>query len=268
MLDIMTQSKNAIEAYEQALKISNTNITNLTTPGFKKLDVSFQSIFEKVLSQGTAASSDTGGTNPRQFGQGMALSNIGIDFANGDTTTTNNPLNLAIQGAGLFIVSADGGNSFLYTRAGNFQLNSGSLQTTNGMQVYGLDNSGALVPITGLGANKTATDFQWTTGGNLQLSDSTETGYRIALTTFGNPNGLAQSQGTTFAETMASGSPATPAAATDLGVTLIPKSYEKSNVNYFEETIKVAELQRSISANLSMVKLASDLISSFIQKLG
>jgi len=268
MLDIMTQSKNAIEAYEQALKISNTNITNMTTPGYKKMDVSFQSIFEKVLSQGTAADGNSGGTNPRQLGQGMAVSSFGIDFSNGDTTTSQK-LDMAILGAGLFVVSANGGNSYLYTRAGNFSIVNGSLVTSSGMQVYGLDGSNALVPITGLDPSKTASDYQWSGGGELQYTDGTPVGFTIALTTFSNPNGLAQAQGTTFAETLASGSPATPSAPNASTVGKVQgAAYEKSNVNYYEETIKVAELQRSISANLSMVKLASDLISSFISKLG
>jgi flagellar hook protein FlgE len=88
------------------------------------------------------------------------------------------------------------------------------------------------------------------------------------LTTFGNTSGLAQAQSSTYAQTLASGTPSTPSVPGSAAGSLVVSAYEKSNVNYFEETIKVAELQRSISANLSMVKLASDMITSFIQKLG
>ncbi|MGB9612795.1 MAG: flagellar basal body protein, partial [Candidatus Margulisiibacteriota bacterium] len=86
LLDVMSQAKNAIEAYNAALKVSSANIANMNVPGYKKLGISFQSIFEKVLSRGTAAEGDMGGTNPRQFGQGMSISGISVDFSAGETT--------------------------------------------------------------------------------------------------------------------------------------------------------------------------------------
>ena len=82
MLDIMTQAENAIEAYNQALQASSANIANMNVSGYKRINVSFQSVFEKVLSRGSAATTSSGGTNPIQFGQGMAVSQTGIDFSN------------------------------------------------------------------------------------------------------------------------------------------------------------------------------------------
>ena len=84
MLDLMGQAKNAIEAYNTALKASSSNIANMNVTGYKKINVSFQSVFEKVLRQGTAAQGDLGGTNPMQQGQGMALSTAAIDFSAGE----------------------------------------------------------------------------------------------------------------------------------------------------------------------------------------
>ena len=82
MFDIMTNAENAIEAYNEALKVSSANIAGMNVTGFKKIDVSFQSIFEKVLRSGTAASfsDNLGGTNPLQLGQAMAESGSTVDF--------------------------------------------------------------------------------------------------------------------------------------------------------------------------------------------
>jgi len=271
MLDVMSQAKNAIEAYNAALKVSSANIANMNVPGYKKLGISFQSIFEKVLSQGTAAEDNLGGTNPRQFGQGMSISGISIDFSAGETTSGSS-LDLAISGNGLFIVSPDGGNTFLYTRAGNFQIDAYGNLLSNNMQVYGLDSAGSLVPISNLPSGNKS-DYRWQSDGTLEYSPDggttyTSTGYRIALTYFANPGGLAQAQGTTFAETMASGSPATPQAPGGAAGTIKPGQIEQSNVFYLGETINALEIQRAMSGNLSVVRMASDLISSFIQKLG
>jgi flagellar hook protein FlgE len=271
MLDVMSQAKNAIEAYNAALKISSTNLANMSVPGYKSLKTSFQSIFERMLSQGTAASADQGGTNPKQLGQGMAIAGMGIDFSNGDTTS-GTPIDLAIAGPGLFVVSGDGGASYLYSRAGNFQIDSSGNLNSNGLQVYGLDNGGGLTAIKGLPSG-VKSDYKWLDDGRLQYSADggvtyTDTGYRIALSTFPNPSGLAQATGTSFAQTLSSGSPTTP--TTPGGAAGIVKAgqIEQSNVVYLSETIYSLELQRALSGNLSMIRMASDLISSVIQKLG
>ncbi len=132
MLDVMTQAKNAIEAYNEALKVTSSNIANMSVPGYKKLKVSFQSVFERVLSQGSAASANMGGTDPFQLGQGAAVSSTSLDFSTGQTSQGSN-LDLALQGAGLFVVSPDGGNTFLYSRSGNFTTDNNGNLTLNGM---------------------------------------------------------------------------------------------------------------------------------------
>ena len=79
-------SKNAIESYNAQLRVTASNIANLEVSGYKRLNISFQSVFEKVLSKGTAASpaTEVGGTNPLQFGSGVSIGNIGIDFSQGE----------------------------------------------------------------------------------------------------------------------------------------------------------------------------------------
>jgi flagellar hook protein FlgE len=264
----MDQAKNAIEAYNNALKVTSSNIANMNVTGYKKLDSSFQSIFEKIMTQGTAAGTNYGGTDPIQFGQGMQLSTTAVDFSAGEYVDGSGP-DLAIQGQGLFMVSADGSN-YLYTRAGNFQVDSNGSLTSNGMQVYGLDNGNNVVPITGLPSGNRS-NYRWQSDGRLQYTtDGTnfvDTGYRIALTYFPNPNGLAQAQGSSFATTIASGSPATAQAPGGLVGSLVPTKLEQSNVDYLSETIDAMELQRAMNGNLTVLKMASDLISSFISKL-
>lgn len=270
MFDVMSQAKNAIEAYNAALKVSSANIANMNVPGSKKLNVSFQSIFEQVLSGGTASQGNMGGTNPRQYGSGVSIADFSLDFSNGETANGSS-LDLAIQGGGLFVVSANGGASRLYTRAGNFQIDSSGNLTSNGLQVYGFNTAGSVVPITGLPSG-VKTNYRWQANGTLEYTSDgvtyTSTGYRITLAYFQNPSGLAQAQGTSFAETLASGSASTLQGPGGAAGTLKVGQIEQSNVVYLNETINALELQRALSANLSMIRLASDLISNFISKLG
>jgi len=270
MLDMMGQARNAIEAYNAALKASSSNIANMNVTGYKKLDVSFQSIFERLINQGTAAGNGMGGTNPRQLGQGMTVSSASVNFSEGEYTD-GTTLDLAISGQGLFIVSGDGGISNLYTRSGNFEIDAYGNLTSNGMQVYGLDASGNLVAITGLPSGNKS-DYLWQTDGSLEYSSDggqtyASTGYRIALTYFPNPNGLAQAQGTAFAETPASGSPvAAQSPGASVG-SVRPGQLEQSNVFYLAETINALEIQRAMSGNLTVIRMASDMISQFISRL-
>jgi flagellar hook protein FlgE len=269
MLDVMNQAKNAIEAYNVALKATSSNIANMNVPGYKRVDVSFQSVFERVLTCGTAGNDYQGGTNPRQLGQGMALSDVALDFTAGEFVAGAS-LDLAISGQGMFVVSPDAGATYLYTRSGKFDIDANGNLLSNGMQVYGLDASGNVVPISNLPSGA-ATNYRWQADGTLQYSPDgvnfTSTGYRIALTYFTNPGGLAQAQGTAFAETVASGAAATFQGPGDGVGSLKTGQLEQSNVFYLGETINAMELQRAMTGNLTILRMASDLISSFISKL-
>jgi len=278
MLDTMTLAKNAIDAYNTALKIHSSNISNMNVIGYKRLKYSFQSIFERLLMGGTAADlyQGIGGTNPMQLGQGTALASVGVDFSQGNLGSGQS-LDLAIIGQGLFVVSADGGKTFQYTRAGQFSITSaGNLVTSSGMQVYGINtSSGALEPITGITSSAfDLTKLSWTDDGQLaEFTDTTwgtvnkNTNYKIALSYFDNPSGLEQSTGTTFKETAASGEPAIATVPGGIGGTIKPRNNEQSNVFYLGETIDSMEVQRAMSANLTVVRLASDVIQEFINRL-
>jgi len=277
MLDILSKAKNAIEAYNTQLRINSSNIANMSVPGYKTAKISFQTIFEQVLTGGTAAESEIGGTNPLQLGSSVGIGNTYLDFSQG-TITAGLQLDLAVNGSGLFVVSPDGGKSMLYTRAGKFLIDSaGSLVTDTGMQVYGLSGD-VLVPITGLTAYNMER-LSWTNDGQLAEfnvnvdgslnynSVNTYTGYKIALTSFTNLSGLAQSSGNTFAETAASGSPLANKTSGDSYGIAVPRNYEQSNVFYTGEVIDSMEAQRAMSGNLTILKMISDEITNFINRI-
>ncbi|OGC08026.1 hypothetical protein A2526_02150 [candidate division WOR-1 bacterium RIFOXYD2_FULL_36_8] len=270
MFDIMSRAQNAMEIYNAALDITSTNIANMDVTGYKGLSPSFQSIFENLIRSGTPAStfSNIGGTNPVQLGQGVGIANISLDFSQGALAESNAPGDLGIEGRGFFIVSNNGGSSYLYTRAGQFFIDSyGNLVTDKGMQLYGLNEAGTIAPITGL-IGDWQQDYSWNEGTGELLYKGGSTGYKIALTYFQNPSGLEQKSGTTFAESLASGSPAIPLTVGGTAGNIKSGQLEGSNVFYTGESIKALEYQRAMSANLSMVKAASDMISQVISRLG
>lgn len=280
MLDVMTRAKNAIDAYDAQLRINSANIANLSVPGYKALRISFQTVFENVLNGGSAASNTVGGINPTQFGSAMAVSNTSLDFSQGSMSTGGN-LDLGIQGNGLFTVSPDKGQSMLYTRAGQFSIDSdGNLVTSSGMQVYGF-KGGALVPITGLNNYNTA-NLSWTSDGRLVVfngtntdgstnfndeSNITDTGFSAALTSFSNLSGLTQAEGSTFQQSPASGAPLQSQSVGGSFGTVVPRNFEQSNVVYTDEVIDSMNAQRAMSGNLTIVRMISDEITNFINRI-
>lgn len=282
MFDVMSQARNAMESYTTRLKAITSNITNMSVAGFKRTDVSFQDLFSRLISNGTSPFQDglEGGTNPIQLGGTAAVASSSVDFSQG-AISGGGMLDLAIErGSALFVVSSDGGNTFKYTRAGEMQLSSdgNKVLTKTGYQLYGFRKSGGsisaqLVPIDLAGMDiADRTKITWDENGSLRSYFNSDTnvygdelGYQVALVNFMNPSGLRYEDGTTFSESLSSG-PASEAGSPTPG-TIKPRSKEQSNVTYTSEIVDSLEMQRSLDASLTVIRMANDTISQFINKL-
>ncbi len=131
-----------LNAAETQIDVLGNNLANSQTIGFKASDVTFANQFLQTLSLGAAPTPDNGGTNPRQTGLGVQVAAITPKFSQGTIQISSSPSDLAIQGDGFFIVEgAD--KEQLYTRNGNFKLNSANeLVAANGNRLlgYGVDD--------------------------------------------------------------------------------------------------------------------------------
>jgi flagellar hook protein FlgE len=116
----------------EALSVVGNNLANLNTVGYKSPDISFSDVLgEQFSTPGTPTSGTTA-----TIGLGAQVSSIRQNFSQGTLSTTGNPLDVAIQGQGFFVV--DNQNGQFYTRAGNFQLDAnGNLVTQSGANVQG-----------------------------------------------------------------------------------------------------------------------------------
>lgn len=121
---------------ETAIDVLGNNIANAGTNGFKASNVLFTTQLARTLSVGSRPTADNGGTNPRQIGLGATTAAIAKNFSQGSVTNSTSPSDLAIQGEGFFILDGPEGN--LYSRNGNFSLNSASrLTNAEGLLVQG-----------------------------------------------------------------------------------------------------------------------------------
>ncbi len=142
----MTTSLTGLQAAETTIDVVGNNIANSNTVGFKQSEAIFATQFLQTISIGSAPSGNNGGTNPRQTGLGVKVAAITPDFSQGTIEISSNPLDVAIQGDGFLMVQ--GGTSRLYTRNGQFKLNSNNeIVTTTGQRLlgYGVNDDYELV---------------------------------------------------------------------------------------------------------------------------
>jgi len=129
-----------LTAAETTIDVVGNNLANSNTVGFKASDVVFATQFSRTLGLGSAPSTSipgSGGTNPRQLGQGTTVAGITPNFTQGTVDISSNPTDLAIQGDGFFIVQ-DSSGEHLYTRNGIFKMNAtNELVTITGQRVLG-----------------------------------------------------------------------------------------------------------------------------------
>ncbi len=126
-----------LNAAETTIDVVGNNVANSNTVGFKASEAVFATQFLQTQSLGSAPTANSGGTNPRQTGLGTRVAEITPDFTQGTIEVSSNPLDLAIQGDGFFIVEGTQGEQ-LYTRNGQFKTNSDNeLTTITGQRVLG-----------------------------------------------------------------------------------------------------------------------------------
>ncbi len=121
-----------IRAANTDLQITGNNIANASTTGFKSSRAEFGDVYASTLL-------GSGSTAP---GSGVNLQMIRQQFSQGNLNFTQNELDLAINGAGFFIV--DDGGDRLYTRAGTFGLDrNGNVVTNTGARLQGFSADSA-----------------------------------------------------------------------------------------------------------------------------
>ncbi len=118
-----------ILAHQTNMSVISDNIANLNTLGFK----SSRALFGTLISRQLAAA-----TVENQIGQGVGVSSIYRDMGVGALETTTTSTDIAIGGAGFFLVSPDASDDVFYTRAGNFRFdNAGYLRDPAGNILQG-----------------------------------------------------------------------------------------------------------------------------------
>jgi flagellar hook protein FlgE len=104
------QGLSGLNAASKQLEVIGNNVANANTVGFKQSRAEFADVFANSLTGG-------GGT---QIGIGTNLSTVAQQFTQGNVTSTNNSLDIAINGGGFFRMTNNG--AVTYSRNGQFKM--------------------------------------------------------------------------------------------------------------------------------------------------
>ena len=226
------------------LEVVANNIANINTTGFKKDSMFVQMVKNAGVAQ-AQGEGELRGLNAKEF----------TDFSEGSFLQTKNPLDLAIQGRGFFVVETPQG--IRYTRNGNCSLKEdGTVVNADGYPL--LSSSGPIrIPQTQKNPEAAISVNQLgeITYGNTSLG-------KIRVADFNDLNQLKKAGQSLFA----SDGPEKPESA-DGSQSIVRQGYlEESNVEGIGEMVQLVELtrsfetdQRTIQAQDSTLERAMDI---------
>jgi len=147
------QGLSGLNASAKNLDVIGNNVANANTVGFKLSQAQFSDVY----------ASSMGGAAGASAGIGTKLATVAQQFSQGNISSSNNPLDTAINGQGFFQL----GNAIstapqFYTRNGQFQMdNQGFIVTSEGMRLFGINKEGVpgalQIPTTQIQARATGT---------------------------------------------------------------------------------------------------------------
>ncbi|MEY4266877.1 MAG: hypothetical protein RIS90_1412 [Pseudomonadota bacterium] len=258
MINSLWISKTGMEAQQMQLDVISNNLANVSTNGFKRANAVFEDLMYQNLRQVGASSSEQSQLpTGLQLGLGVRTVATSRSFAQGNLQQSGNKLDVAIQGNGFFQVTMPDGTTN-YTRDGAFQVDSqGRLVTATGLPVA----NGVTVPVN---ATSIAIAADGVVTAQIPGSTAPQSIGTIALASFLNPAGLEPKGQNLYAESTASGQPAsgTPG-ANGLGA-LMQGFVETSNVNVVQELVTMIQTQRAYEMNSKAIQTSDQML----QKLG
>jgi flagellar hook protein FlgE len=285
-----------LDANQSMLNDTANDLANVNTVGYKSSSVTFADSLTQVIRGASGPTSTNGGSNPVQIGLGVQVSATRNEMTEGSFQSTNNPLDIAIEGGGFLRVGAGSPPakepftsslpaSLQYTRAGDLTTDSqGFLSTQAGEYVIGRnavakEEGGSTTYTPGkedtyIKIPPGATNVSIGQDGSVTYTDESPAsktyqqrvtaGY-LALATFPNEAGLERLGGSMWGQTANSGNPIVGTPNTSgFGMT-IGGELEQSNVDLATEMTNMITAERGYQANSRVISVANEMLGTLVQ---
>jgi flagellar hook protein FlgE len=113
-----------LQAHQKMLDVAGNNLANVNTTAYKASSITFSELLSETIKKASQPTTGVGGTNPQQLGSGVGIASITPNMQQGNIVSTGNPLDMAIEGEGYFVLSD--GQQNVYSRAGSFAVDADS----------------------------------------------------------------------------------------------------------------------------------------------
>ena len=257
----MHVAKTGLNAQQTRMQIIANNLANVSTTGFKRDRANFETLLYQVRRvAGDQTTAATNLTSSFSVGTGARIVNTQKFMTQGSLVTTDNALDLAIEGSGFFQVLLPDGRVG-YTRNGSFATNSEGVLTTasgyvlqpeiaipDGASQINISNDGIIsVLVAGaVGAEEV---------GQIQIAD------------FTNKIGLQPVGESFYVQTDTSGDPIE-GNPNEQGLgRMVQGALEASNVNVVTELVEMIETQRAYEVSSKSITSVDEMLRFISQNL-
>ena len=255
-------AKTGLDAQQTRMAVTAHNLANVSTTGFKKGRAAFEDLlYQNIRQVGAAASQDTQLPSGLSLGTGARVVATEKLYTQGSLNTTDNSLDIAVNGRGFLQVLLPDGTTG-YTRDGGLQLSAqGQLVTSGGYVVQPaitIPNGAQSITIgtDGTVSVQVAGQSAPTQVGTLQLVD------------FVNPTGLQPRGENLLLETAASGTAQTGTPGLNGLGSIVQGALESSNVNVVEELVAMIETQRAYEMNSKAISTTDQMLQYLTSRVG
>jgi flagellar hook protein FlgE len=173
------QGLSGLNSSSKSLEVIGNNVANANTYGAKSSRAEFADMYAASL----------GGSGVNKIGIGVRIASVAQQFTQGNLTTTSNPLDIAINGDGFFMVQRwdpvsgteelQAAGERLYTRNGQFKVDSyGYIVNNEGHKVLSQDSQPIQLNLTGGSAQVTT---RITADLNLNAADAVDTTFDASV---------------------------------------------------------------------------------------
>ncbi len=295
MMSGMYAAISGLDANETMLNVTANNLANVNTIGYKSQRVTFADSLAQIVRGASGPTTSNGGTNPMQVGLGVTVASTDNEMTEGSFQTTNNPLDVAIQGEGFLRVgsgtppaeppyTASLPSGFQYTREGDLTTNTkGFLTTQAGDYVIGREAV----------ATKTEAGTTYAPGAkdtyivippgsaNVSIGEDGAVSYTdenpksptyeqqvtagyLSLAQFPNQDGLERLGGSLWSQTTNSGAPIVGTPNTGGFGQTVAGELEMSNVDLATEMTSMITAERGYQANSKVITTANEMLQTVV----
>lgn len=246
-----------MKAQQLNIDLIANNLSNVNTTAYKKQQMQFKDLLYANIRRNHLVEG-TGSPVQMQMGHGVMPTSTARLFLQGNLEATDNPLDVAIDGEGFFVVQGPNGE-FFFTRDGAFKLSvdgeEGALVTSDGYFVMS-EFDDLIVMDEGM-SDLTISEMGIITARN--EDGEIEEIATLKMVRFINPQGLEAKGQNLFGQTVASGEEI-PMEDENRTSRVRQRYLETSNVQIVDEMVRMITAQRAYELNSKAIQTSDEMM--------